>query len=106
MCYKSKKLRSFKEILFGVWTYGYWPNNISIIDCTYKNDIRVTRELLKSNAGIAEPPRVSTLAIFISEYGIITFVLLLSYVINKDSFRFFNNNKIIINYLPIFIILF
>ncbi len=107
MCYKSKKLRSFKEILFGVWTYGYWPNNISIIDCTYKkNDIRVTRELLKSNAGIAEPPRVSTLAIFISEYGIITFLLLLSYVINKDSFRFFNNNKIIINYLPIFIILF
>lgn len=106
-CYKSKKLRSLKEILFGVWTYGYYPNNLNIIDCIYqKNDIKITRELLKSNSGIAEPPRVSTLAIFINEYGIVIFLLLISYIINKDSFRIFNNNRTLINYLPIFVIIF
>ena len=106
-CNESNKLKSIKELLFGVWTYNYWPKNIDIIDCTYKkNEIRITRELQKSNNGIAEPPRVSTLAIFLSEYGLITTLLLILYVIKLDTFKFINNNRTLINYLPVFCIIF
>lgn len=103
----KNKYHTFFEIFFGVGTYGYWPKNIKIIDCHYdKNEIQITREFLKSSNNILEPPRVSTLAIFISEYGILLTAFIVLINIRKKIFQIVNNNEIIIFSVPFIIILF